>query len=166
MKKIGILILVSLVLFGCTAPIGISEVSANEFKEIRSSFGMENGLSGDETTLNSYLNKLSGFRGAISGETASVVEAEIASTESFLYLTMALRESNTLNIQSVNCNNISYNNSLAFTSASIGAANKASGLIGGLSKEGQELLRVNQLESVLDYKSNSEELRIVLTDLC
>lgn len=169
MKKILISLVLIAIIFGCTAPIpGINDEAAiTEFKNVRADYGMERGFTADQSQMNNYLNKLSAFRGAVGfGEAGRVVEAEIDSATAFLYLVKAMSESNSLDFYNLNCKDIKITNTLAYADAAMKNADDAELKINALSPGALTNLRENQLEAVLDYRQNAEQIKIAVNELC
>jgi hypothetical protein len=169
MKKLFFVLVVALFLFGCTAPIATLDDSVvlEEFKSIRADYGMENGFTPDQQAMNAYLNKLSGFRGAVgSGGAGDVVKAEIETATTFYYLTKALSESGSLDFYNVNCNDIKLKNTVSYADATIESASDADTTISSLSENALKNLRDNQLETVREYKTTAEQIKIAINEIC
>ena len=160
-------LILAILLAGCTVPSPNDGAVLEEFKSIRSNYGMENGFTPDQQAMNSYLNKLSGFRGAIGfGEAGTIVQAEIETATTFLYLTKAMTESGSLDFYNVNCTDIKLKNTINYADSAIASASKAESTISSLSDGAKQNLRENQLEAVLDYKQNAEQIKIAINEIC
>jgi hypothetical protein len=168
MKNIIILLICLSLFFGCVAIPSLNDSKdLEEFKAIQLNYGVENGFLANQQSLNSYLNELSEFRGKIMfGETAQIIDAEIATTKVFYYLVLALTESNSFDFYNINCNNIRVKNSIAYSNLVIKNASEAEQIISSLSEDSRKYLRENQLESIKEFKQNAEQIKISINEVC
>jgi hypothetical protein len=167
MKNIIIFFALALFLFGCTVPNPNDGSYLEEFNEIKSTHGMENGFFADQVAMNSYLNELSELRGSILfGEAGNVVQAEIETATSFSYLIKALSESGSLDFYNINCNDLKIKNTVIYANNAIENSVNAERTISSLSDNLKENLRENQLEVVKEYKQNAEQIKMAINELC
>jgi hypothetical protein len=172
MKKV-IIILVILLLFslGCTSSKDDGTVML-EFTKLKQDYGIKESYSPDLGVMNDYVNDLSELRGESSMFISKLLDAEIASAQSFYYLLLAHEESLEIDFFPTLCsiqevrNSKNYLQTKKYISLSIKKSNVAAELLATLNAGELEQLRSNQLLLVKQYKEQAESLSLDLTGIC
>jgi len=172
MKKTAIILLILLLLsLGCTQTKDDGTVML-QFTKLKQDYKVQEAFSPNIVTMNDYINDLSELRAEGSVFVSKVLDAELASAQSFYYLIIAYDASTGIDFFPSKCslqeirNSKSYLKTLKHLNLSIIKSNKATELLASLNAAELEQLRDNQLLMVKQYAAQSEKLKADLSAIC
>ena len=172
MKKIAIILLALLIFaMGCTEVKDDGTVML-EFTKLKQEYKVKEAFSPNLTVMNDYINDLSELRGESSMFVSKVLDAEIASAQSFYYLINAYESSQKIDFFPTKCslqeirNSKNYLETLRYIKLSIKRSNDATDLLASLNAAELEHLRGGQLLMVKQYAAQSKTLENELLAIC
>jgi hypothetical protein len=160
MKKFLLLIIILSItfLFGCTN----TSVTEQDFQELKKDFFVEDAFNPNMEIMNDYLNELSLLRKNSSGRISTIIDYEIASAQSFIYLTKAIDESRKLS--KPYCNTIEYKNTISLLNLSIIFSQKTETII--LLPNEETFLRNEQKQFNNNNQTMAKELLSSIKSVC
>ncbi|MBT4870691.1 MAG: hypothetical protein HON47_03900 [Candidatus Diapherotrites archaeon] len=172
MKKIVIILVILLALsLGCTE-VKDDGTTMLEFTKLKQDYNVKESYSPDIIIMNDYINDLSKLRAESSIFVSKILDAELASAQSFYYLLIAHEKSREVDFFPSPCsiqkvrNSKEYLETIKFTSLSINKSNAAVDLLASLSATELEHLRPNQLLLVKQYSAGAKGLESELGKIC
>jgi len=172
MKKIVIILLILLILsMGCTSVKDDGTVML-EFTKLKQEYKVKEAFSPNQVIMNDYINDLSELRAESSVFVSKVLDAELASAQSFYYLIVAYDTSREIDFFPSKCNlqevrnSKSYLQTSKYLKLSITKSNEASELLASLNAAELEHLRASQLLLVKQYAAQAQNLETDLAAIC
>jgi len=172
MKKIAIILLALLIFaMGCTEVKDDGTVML-EFTKLKQEYKVKEAFSPNLTVMNDYINDLSELRAESSILVSKVLDAELASAQSFYYLTTAYDLSSEIDFFPEKCNlqeirnSKSYLQTSKYLKLSITKSGEATELLASLNATELEYLRNAQLLMVKQYEAQSKKLEADLLAIC
>ena len=158
MRKIVILLVCFALIFGCTNIV--DSTTDAEFNNLKADFGVEIGFVPDLDIMNSYIIELSILRSMSNIPLSGILDVELASAQSFFYLTKAFNESAQINYSKNHCKSTAYTNTLLYLDLTI---NHSKDIIAPIDL-GQ--LRAGQIEQLIEFNAIAKELKSSLRQTC
>ncbi len=163
MNKLFVIILASLLIFGCISPT-LEQSTFEDFNFLKEKYEVTQAFSVNTIIMNDYISELSIMRSKSSFNLAAVIDAEIPSAKAFYYYSLANQ-----NIRLISINNCSENDKLTIRqnlNLAISNSNLAINKINSLLFIENSNLRENQKEVLEEIKTNSENALIELNSFC
>lgn len=162
---LGVLALFVALLLGCAVSDPESKSLAS-FEKAQDKYGADISLPVSSSAINDYVTELSALRSRASGSAGKLIEAELYSAQSFLYLNKAIVASSSLDYSSVSCSAKSVRDIVSSLKLADSFQKKAVIALNSLSSSEKRQLRPNQTEEIASYGESILELTNFFDDKC
>ena len=159
------LLFVLILALGCTSTLP-DKNAFDALAKLQSKYSATNALPTSTIKLNDYVTDLSLLVGKSSGSAKKVIESELYSAQTFLYLNKAIEQSNLIDYQNMRC----ASKEVRDVTSSIGLANdnytKAVNALSSLSTTESKYLRDGQLQTVKSFGEQATQLQTFFDKKC
>jgi hypothetical protein len=144
-------------LIGCVSLPG-SVNGTLEMKKLQEKYALFDGFSPNTAKMNDYISELSIISSNSSGETTSIVNAELYSAQTFYYLSKAMDSSKSINFNMIVCSSKEVKETRTFAKIALEKAGLAEKTISSLNGAQLAELRTNLLDTVKGYGESANKI--------
>lgn len=163
MKKILLVLVISMFFFGCIAPT-LEQATFNDFDDLKEKFGVYNAFSSNTIVMNDYINQLSLLRSRSSLNLASVIDAELYSAKAFYYFSLSNQSMRIITLN--NCNQKDKLDLQRYLNFTISNSEMALQKIDSLLFTDTVHLKINQRDVIEQIKISAQENLMQLDEVC
>ena len=162
---ISALVLFLVLIFGCTSPVS-DKNAFDSLASLEEKYFAVDSLPTSTIKLNDYVTDLSILVGKTSGSSKKVIEAELYSAQTLLYLNKALQTSNEIDFQKMKCSSTEVRSAINSIKLALDSEAKAVAKISSLSVDEGSHLRTGQIETIKGFGDKASQLQNFFDTKC